>query len=59
MMTICADAGFLIGVYDQRDERHDEAVGDFVRLFGNGVNRLLVPWPMLYETLSTRMARNL
>ena len=58
MTTICADAGFLIGVYDERDERHEEAVDDFVRLFGSGVNRLLIPWPILYETVSTRMARN-
>ena len=59
MITICADAGFLIGVYDQRDERHNEAVNDFVKLFGKGANRLLIPWPVLYETVSTRMARNL
>jgi predicted nucleic acid-binding protein len=58
MMTICADAGFLIGVYDQRDERHDQAVQDFIRLFGTGMNRLLIPWPILYETVSTRMTRN-
>jgi predicted nucleic acid-binding protein len=59
MMTICADAGFLIGLYDQRDDRHDRAVEDFVKLFGSGANRLLIPWPILYETVSTRMARNL
>jgi len=59
MSTICSDAGFLIGVYDERDERHEEAVTDFVRLFGSGANRLLIPWPILYETVSTRMARNI
>ena len=58
MNTICADAGFLIGVYDQRDERHEEAEKDFVELFGAGANRLVIPWPILYETVSTRMARN-
>jgi len=57
-MTVCTDAGFLIGVYDQRDERHGHAVKSFVTWFGSGAHRLLVPWPMLYETVSTRMARN-
>ena len=45
-------------MYDQRDERHDEASEYFVRLFGSGANRLLIPWPILYETMSTRTVRN-
>jgi predicted nucleic acid-binding protein len=58
MRNICADAGFLIGVYDERDPHHQESVEYFVTLFDAEANRLLIPWPVLYEALSTRMARN-
>ncbi len=57
MKSICVDAGFLIGLYDESDERHEKATGYFLSFFDSTRNRLLVPWPILYETVSTRMAR--
>lgn len=58
MKVICVDANFLIGLYDVRDQHHDEAVAHFASLFHGEGNRLLVPWPAVYETFSTRMVRN-
>jgi len=56
-MNICTDAGFLIGLYDETDQYHGEAARHFDSLFEPGSNRLVIPWPVLYEAVSTRMAR--
>jgi predicted nucleic acid-binding protein len=58
MNAICADSGFLIGLYDERDEFHERATQYFSDLFANTLNQLVVPWPIVYETISTRMVRN-
>ncbi len=58
MRAICVDSGFLIGLYDRTDEFHDIASKYFDEFFGAGGNRLLVPWPILYEAISTRMVKN-
>jgi predicted nucleic acid-binding protein len=57
MSTVCVDSGFLIGLYDESDQHHGLAEKHFSDFFDNDFNRLLVPWPVLYETLSTRMCR--
>jgi len=56
-MNICTDAGFLIGLYDNSDEHHTAATQYFTNLFRSGSNRLVIPWPILYETVSSRTAR--
>lgn len=58
MNTVCVDSGFLLGLYDVTDPYHTKANEMFIRYFGETQNRLLVPWPILYETVSTQMARN-
>jgi|SRR5580658_9517686 hypothetical protein len=60
MARICVDAGFLIGLYDPTDQYHDNAERQFELIFGedSGRHTLLVPWPILYESLGTRFARN-
>lgn len=58
MKSICADAGFLIGLYDATDEFHGKAKKYFSDFFDSTRNRLIVPWPVLYEAVSTRMVRN-
>jgi len=57
MRSICVDAGFLIGLYDESDEHHKKATEYFLEFFDLAQNRLLVAWPILYETVSTRMVR--
>jgi predicted nucleic acid-binding protein len=59
MATICADAGFLIALYDSRDSHHEHAAARFDSLFAPESLRhvLLAPWPILYESLNTRQAR--
>lgn len=58
MSTICVDAGFLIALYDERDQYHAGANDRFVQYFDRTRNQLLAPWPILYETVSTRLVRN-
>jgi predicted nucleic acid-binding protein len=59
MATICADAGFLIALYDARDSHHEHALRQFEVFFAPDSlrNVLLAPWPILYESLNTRQAR--
>ena len=60
MARVCVDACFLIGLYDKDDQYHDIAVRQFGSLFGeeSGRHQLVAPWPVLYECLGTRYARN-
>jgi predicted nucleic acid-binding protein len=58
MKAICVDTGFLIGLYDDTDPYHDKAKKYFSDFFGAGSNHLLIPWPVLYEAISTRMVKN-
>ena len=58
MKTVCVDAGFLVALYDETDAYHSRANGYFVQYFDIVQNQLLVPWPILYETVSTRMVRH-
>ena len=54
-MTVCVDAGFLIGLYQESDPYHQKAKEHFVTYFDSGFNRFLIPWPVLYESVRTRM----
>jgi len=56
-MNICVDACFLIALYDPRDGHHEVATALFEKLYGAATHQLVLPWPILYETVSTRMAR--
>jgi predicted nucleic acid-binding protein len=58
MSDILVDTGFLLGLYDNRDQYHDRARQNFVQYFGTTRNRLIVCWPILYETVSTRFVKN-
>jgi hypothetical protein len=58
MKEICVDAGFLIGLYNPRDQFYTKAQDYYSNYFSGTTNRLLVPWPILYETMSTKMASN-
>ena len=57
-MRICADACFLIGLYDETDQYHAQARNCFVEHIEKGRNMLLLPWPIMYGSVSTRMARS-
>lgn len=59
MKNICADSCFLIALYDESDPYHSESERYFVEAFENTRNRLVVPWPVLYESVSTRMVRSI
>ena len=59
MKVLCVDAGLFIALYDDRDPLHDKAIDYFDQCVDNSPCQLIVPWPILYETVSTRMARDL
>jgi predicted nucleic acid-binding protein len=58
MSDICVDTGFLLGLYVESDQYHDQAERCFSEYFEHSRNRLVIPWPILYETVSTRLVRN-
>jgi predicted nucleic acid-binding protein len=61
MARVCVDACFLIGLYDRDDQYHSIAVRQFEALFAGKTerNQLIAPWPILYESLGSRYARDL
>lgn len=52
--TVITDAGFWIGLLDERDQYAREANAWHAAV---GSSRLVIPWPCVYEVLSTRMTR--
>ncbi len=59
-MNICVDANFLIGLYSEKDPRvQSRAEILFVQYFENNIrNKLLVPWPILYESVATKITKS-
>jgi len=57
-VIICVDTGFLLGLYDRSDQYHSRAKQRFTEYFEGARNDLLVPWPILYEAVSTRFVKN-
>jgi predicted nucleic acid-binding protein len=57
-MRIGVDACFLIALYDRRDSLNEIATSYFADFFNEATRHSLVlPWPVLYESISTRFAR--
>lgn len=48
------DSGFFMALYEPRDENHEAAKGKREWL---DLMPIVLPWPILYETLNTRFAR--
>ncbi len=60
MSNLSVDAGFIIGLYDPRDEHHERSKILFGDLFGErGQNVAIIVWPALYESISTRFVRDM
>lgn len=52
--TILTDSGYWIGLIDARDQYHEQSI-QISSLIEN--YQIVVPWPSLYETISTRLIR--
>ena len=52
--NLLVDSGFFFALFDPRDSYHDQAETKKDCL---DVYSLVVPWPVLYETMNTRFAR--
>ena len=57
MSYVGVDSSFLIGLYDTGDQYNPVAEGHFQELFHHGDNHMVIPWPVLYESVSTRMVK--
>jgi len=55
MQNVLADTGIWYALFDSRDEHYEDAIGkaDYLDL-----HQVVVPWPVLYETLGTRFVKN-
>lgn len=51
---ILLDTGFLYALFEAKDEHHPEALAyaDFLSDY-----QIIIPWPILYETVNTRFIR--
>lgn len=58
MKTICIDSGFLIALYNEGDCHYNLAQAYSKQYLDVTQNILLVPWPILYEAISTKMVKN-
>lgn len=52
--VILVDTGFWIALLDPRDQHYHEAIGKEEWLDDA---KIMVPWPILYETVRTRLVR--
>ena len=61
MKNFLADTGFLIASYDPSDDPAlvRRAQRSFRELFEKEENSLLIVWPVLYETLNTRLTKRI
>jgi hypothetical protein len=59
MKGFLADTGYLIALYDPSDDNRNvsKARTSFSELFEEPENSLLLAWPVLYETLNTRLSK--
>ncbi len=55
MESVLVDTGFWYAVFDSRDSCHDDAL-TMLELLDHF--RVILPWPIMYETLRTRFVRN-
>lgn len=53
-VRLLIDTGFFIALFNERDQHHDSAC-EMEELLD--VSQIVLPWPILYETLSTRLVR--
>ena len=56
MRYALADTGFWIARFDISDHHHNRAF-DIHKLIQESPTRILIPWPILYETLNTKFVK--
>lgn len=51
------DSAVLIALYSRRDQvEYREKAQSYVTRFDNEANRIVLPWPVMYESINTRIA---
>jgi hypothetical protein len=61
MKALLADTGYLIALYGPGDDYRniEKARLSFRNVFERGDNILVIAWPVLYETLNTKLSRRM
>lgn len=57
MSNILTDTGFWRALVDVKDQHHTEAIMQMDIITANK-HTLLIPWPIMYETLKTKFVKN-
>lgn len=57
-MNILADTCFWISLCDSSEKDHTETVSIMDKILSDGGHTILVPHPVLYETLCSKMVKN-
>lgn len=52
--TVLVDSGYFFALFNEKDQHHEEAIGKQGWLEDL---LIVVPWPILYETVNTRLVR--
>lgn len=57
MNNYCIDSGFLIALYARRDQAdYRVSAREYFKRFANRANKFVMPWPVMYEAINTRIA---
>ena len=59
MRRFCADTGFFFALYDRSERRHAAAEEFFAEQVEKAGNVLVLPWPIMYESLNSRFVANI
>jgi predicted nucleic acid-binding protein len=55
----CIDSGILIALYSRRDQQdRREKAREYIGQFQNRANKMVLPWPIMYEVVGTAIAMN-
>lgn len=58
MSNILVDTGFWYAYLGTKDSLKEKAIEIYDRYINSGVNNVLIPYPVLYETINTKLLRD-
>ena len=58
MNNILVDTGFWYAYLGTKDSLQEKAIEIYNKYINSGINNILVPYPVLYETINTKLLRD-
>lgn len=58
MSNILVDTGFWYAYLGTKDSLREEAKAIYDRYINSGMNNVIIPYPVLYETINTKLLRD-